>query len=257
MPKLFKMDNFEDCTEISHGTANYPKQYCIVNVNIDPSKRSKILDEISKFSTSPNHFNHKKSLKYGICLSNCLMLNELLGSKFTNYLNDMRTIVDDSYAQGRLNLMNKLMNVCINKQLLDYHGLMAESSIDYCIYDELAEIGPIDELFILSFLSLIFIISSSAVFDYYKTHSIIGKRLENWRRVGRYFSAFSIKQNWQAFISNENSSDLELDNDDEKAAKICVVKIVLMFLFVLNQAYRQITSMPFANPIYVEKVSEF
>lgn len=244
------MDSFDDCSESVH-PMEFPKQYCILNVNVIARDNEKVFKDIKRFSSSKKfHFDHTK-LKYGVCMSQCLNVHAVLKDTFKDYLNDKTSPAGLMIPEARKVMLNKLSNVCINKELIDYHGVMAETSIDYCIYDEKIE-NPLDRLFVVSIFGLIFILSISAVYEVYRKRPTVIKKLENWRRLRRYLNAYSIKKNWQALIGN-NFVNIELDNELQ-IVRLYDVKLIMPFLFIVNQVYRQITSMPFANPIYVERV---
>jgi hypothetical protein len=251
MPKMFKMDNFEECSK-SLQPMEFPKQYCIMHINLVPQDNDKPIKDIKKFSQSKKfRFDHT-ILKHGVCFSNCINLHTTLKDKFTDYLNDNTVVSEAPIAKGRLLMMNKLANVCINKELMDLYGVKAKTSIDYCVYDDLTN-ENYNRLFYVAVLLSIFMFTLAGIYEIYKDRPRISKKLEYWKCVRRYLTAFSIKQNWQALIA-DNSPNLELDNELH-LSKLYAIKVVMMFLFVLNQVYRQIISMPFANPIHIEKVS--
>ncbi|KAG5683777.1 hypothetical protein PVAND_013041 [Polypedilum vanderplanki] len=249
IPKLYKMDNFDECSKTTYPT-DFPKQYCIINVNIVSKDDEKKISELKKFSQSKKfRFNHLL-LKHGVCMNSCLNLHTAMKDNFDSYLNDKRVFSEAPLAEGRKIMLNKLANVCINKELMDYYGVKAETSVDYCVYDDLTH-DNYNKLFFIFVFGFIFMSTIAAVYEIYKDRPKVSKKLENWKRVRRYLTAYSIKRNWQALIS-DNVPNLELDNE-LNIVRLCGIKIFLMFLFVISQVYRQITAMPFSNPINIEK----
>lgn len=255
MPKLYEFDNFEECSKTTK-PFEFPKQYCIISAYLvarDDDK--KIMKGIEKFSKNERHFNHTV-LKRGICLSDCLRVHAALKDKIEMYVNDEAVVLNIPKAEGKKIMLNKLANACINKELIDYYGVMAETSIDYCINDDPISHVNFNAYFFVVVLGAFLMLSIAGIYDLLKESSIMLKKFENWKRLRHFLAAFSFKQNFKALVSNNTATNLERDNELH-LTRLYGIKILLMFLFVINQVYRQIVAMPFANPIFIEKVFKF
>lgn len=142
MPDLFRFDNYQKCLGEARDE-NIPA-YCVVNSFIKPDQSSSLYNYINDFSKKEKqHFRHDK-LQHGICLEECLSLIQELGTAaeafyvkafpmdskltfdFVNY-----QFVNDDRAE-----YNKVLNICINKQLVDNYNLSSFSNIEYCLRSE-------------------------------------------------------------------------------------------------------------------------
>lgn len=249
MPALYEFDSFDYCPRPAGQFENLVFDYCVVSLDVDKSKSSKrVLDVIKKFSRkSTKNFRHDK-LKRGICLSPCLELNEKMKAEMNKYLNDDSSTPNRNKLDVFMNSLNKLLNVCINKNLNDTFAVMTKTSIDFCIdRSKPTPFDIVDHVFIASVIVIIFLTVAAFVYERFQHRSRVVSFFSRFHRVKRVIESFSVRQNWRKLLESD-SSDLDC------LTRFHASKFALMFLFVFTQVYRNIASMPFANPIYVEQV---
>lgn len=148
---------------------------------------------------------------------------------------------------GMANIYNKLCNVCINKNLMDKYGLVAKTSVDYCVMkDEKLPLDHLDLVFVGCSVLILILIALSALLARNKNPNA----LQNFKRTKKLLNAFDVRDNLKKLMSNSN------DVSSVYNTKLQALKVLIMFLFVIAQTYRHIASMPFMNPSYVEKVTK-
>lgn len=255
MPALYKFDSLDGCPAPAGQFENLIFDYCVVSLEIDESKSSKrAFNVINKFSqNSTKNFRHDQ-LKRGMCLSPCLQLNEKFKGELEKYLNDDNAFPAYNSNADKLEVfmisVNKILNVCINKELNDTFRVMAKSSIDFCI--ERSKITPfdiIDHAFVASVITIFSLIIVALIYQRYQHRPQVISVCSSFQRTKRIIESFCVKQNWRKLLESD-SSDLDC------LTRFHASKFALMFLFVFTQVYRHIASMPFANPIYVEQVGK-
>lgn len=253
MPALYEFDSFDNCPRPAGQFEKLVFDYCVVSLEVDESKSSKrAFNVINKFSQNvTKNFRHDR-LKRGMCLSPCLELNEKLQAELNKYLNDDSSL--SVYSQNAdklevfLSTINKILNVCINKDLSDTFGLMAKTKIDFCIdRSQPTPLDVIDHIFIASVSSIFFLIVIACVYERFQHRPRVISVFSRFHRTKRVIESFNVRQNWRKLLESD-SSDLDC------LTRFHASKFVLMFLFVFTQVYHHIASMPFANPIYVEQV---
>lgn len=255
MPALYEFESFVNCSRPAGQFENLIFDYCVVSLEIDESKSSKrAFNVIKKFSqNSKKSFRHDQ-LKRGMCLSPCLEMNEKLKAELNKYLNDDSTSSIYSGNSDRLKVfmssVNRLLNVCINKNLNDTFGLMAKTSLDFCIdRSKPTPMDMVDHSFVASVTVIFFLIVIASIYGRFKHRPCVIYVFSRLHRTKRVIESFSVRQNWRKLLESD-SSDLDC------LTRFHASKFVLMFLFVFAQVYKSIASMPFANPIYVEQVGK-
>lgn len=148
MPEMFVYDDFDKCMALSPDGMS--PNYCIVNSYIKPDESSSVYNFIHEFSKKgKQHFRHDK-LQRGICLKNCLSLNHELGHEAEHFYTesfpmDSKLTLDFikyQFVDEDRSKLNRLLNVCVNKQLTDDYNLTGHSTIEYCLRrDERIPIG--------------------------------------------------------------------------------------------------------------------
>jgi hypothetical protein len=218
-------------------------------VHIEDKENPKLMNAISSFSSKHKrtHFQHDE-LRYGVCYSKCIKLHIHLKDDYEKYVTKNGSVGSGDLFEMKRNLLNKLANVCINRDLQDLYGLKADTELDYCIHENYS-VEPIERYFALLVLINFIILFLATLYDKYKEHQRVSKYFDRWQSVRRRILSFSVTQNWKNFktIDSNESSDI---------TRFYAVKIVFMFLFVYNQVYRSIVSIPFANPIHIERVRD-
>lgn len=141
MPDLYAMDDYEKCLGLPNNSESNAALYCLVNTQMTSDNTSELYNYIHEFSMNKKqHFRHDK-LQRGICISKCKMIVELLGDQAEEYLmNDVElnqrqtiNVVNyDNIKEDRINY-EKIINICVNKVLMDSYNLSGLSTIEYCI----------------------------------------------------------------------------------------------------------------------------
>lgn len=143
--------------------------------------------------------------------------------------------------------MHKLANVCVNKILMDVYGLRAETKLDYCVYADYP-LYTLDAFFILSVAVICVLFILGGLYETFKENPKIKKFLEKWKKIRKFFQTYSIKHNWSRLVADDGK-------EDENLTTFYIAKVILLFCFIYHRVYQEITGIPFANPVNVEKVS--
>lgn len=255
MPALYEFDSLDTCPKPAGQFENLIFDYCVVDVEIDKSKSSKrAINLINKFSrNSTKNFRHDK-LKRGMCLSPCLQLSEEMKAELNKYINDDRTLPvyngnTDKFEVFMISV-NKILNVCINKDLNDTFGVMAKSNIDFCIdRSNPTPFDFIDHIFVASVMAIFSLIIVALIYQRFQHKPRVISVFSRFQRTKRVIESFGVRQNWRKLLQSDS-------NDLDCLTCFHASKFVLMFLFVFTQVCRHVASMPFANPIYVEQVGK-
>lgn len=141
MPDLYQMDDYDKCLGLENNFKSNEALYCLVNTELKSDDSSELYSYIHEFSMNEKqHFRHDK-LQRGICLHKCKMIAEALGEKAKQYAVDdlemnQRRKIDvvnyDNVKEDRINYEN-IINICVNKELMDSYNLSGFSTIEYCI----------------------------------------------------------------------------------------------------------------------------
>lgn len=244
MPKIYKMDNFDDCAD-SFSPLPFPKQYCLISIRLH-NQDNQNLAKLVKTQNRKLNFNHEV-LKYGICASSCLKIHQHLKNDYVKYLTETTSLKEMPRDEGKILMMNKLANVCINKELMDVYGLKAETHVDYCVQADFPYYR-LDGFFALAVLAVILLFIIGGFYERYKNRPRFSKFLEKWKRIRNFLQSFSLRNNWSKFLDVSKK-------EDENLTIYSGFKIALMFFFIYSQVYKQIAAIPFANPVYIERVS--
>jgi len=139
LPDLYHFGDYQKC--IGSSTDSSSPAYCIVNSFIKPDNESELYNHIREFSKrTKQHYRHDK-LERGICLADCAKLVEELGDEAGDYFvesfpMDSRLTFDfigyRFVDEDRLSF-NRIINICVNKKLMNNNNLKAFSSIEYCV----------------------------------------------------------------------------------------------------------------------------
>ena len=147
MPDLFQFDDYQKC--LGKNKQNTHPSYCIVNTYVKPDYTSVLYNYINEFSMrGKQHFRHDK-LQRGICMEKCMKIVADLGEEAEDYyikefpMNSKLTfdVVDYINVKEDRVKFNKLVNICINTELMGNYNLSGYSSIEYCIYDNQSFLG--------------------------------------------------------------------------------------------------------------------
>lgn len=252
MPRLFAVDDYDECPAPKGRFSNAVPDYCMVTVRIDePKEKSRLFNFMKKFSSNEKqHFQHVE-LKRGVCLQTCFEVHENLEDA-NKYKHDDSLVMgkDVSALDGMKNAFNKLCNVCINRELLDHYGLVAKTSLDYCVdKNESFPMDLVDIIFVIASISIAAFVTSSIMYGRNKNAPKVIEFFDRFKRTKKLLEAFSVEENWRKLMEDKSS------NLDNVLSRLYASKIAIMFFFVFSQVYSHITSMPFANPISVEKVT--
>ena len=147
MPDLFQFDDYQKCLGRNIDQSHTP--YCIVNTYVKPDYTSELYNYINEFSMrEKQHFRHDK-LQRGICMEQCLKTIANLGDEAENYyvtefpMDSKLTFdfVDYINVKDDRVKFNKLVNICINRELMRNYNLSGYSSIEYCIHENQSPLG--------------------------------------------------------------------------------------------------------------------
>lgn len=141
MPDLYQIDDYEKCLGLQNYSESNEALYCLVNTQLKYDDSSELYSYIHEFSMNEKqHFRHDK-LQRGICLNKCKIIVESLGEQAIQYVEydlevNQRRKIDvinyDNVKEDRINY-EKLINICVNKELMDSYNLSGFSTIEYCI----------------------------------------------------------------------------------------------------------------------------
>jgi hypothetical protein len=111
-------------------------KFCLIDVKIVEAVKngSKIIQKIDEFSKSKRHFDYRNVVR-GICISKCIKVHEELGVDFKKYEKEEKKENPNPNDPEKMagELFNKLNNICVNKELYDKYGILATTSIKYCV----------------------------------------------------------------------------------------------------------------------------
>lgn len=158
---------------------------------------------------------------------------------------------------------NRIVNICVNRELKAQYNLTAYSEVEYCITndDNKLNIDFLDWLFLLGISLLIMVTFSASIYDWHLQRKLEKKPAEHYTVLPdtilkRLMVSFSIVRNWYKFIGPSNDHSLKTINTMRFAFMLLVVAVHTMFfhnsLPVLNpdfmeQRYHQLSSMFLIN----------
>lgn len=149
MPKMFKLDSYEECFKYDFKYSE--NVYCIADVYIKSNKSSEVWNLISANSKPwKTHYRHDH-LVYGVCVNPC----KAMMSKF-DAMTQRQFISSEPIEYKSLNIdpftfhhaiEDKIMNEekvkeCINHQMIKEFEIEAFSEVQYCEIDgRVEEVG--------------------------------------------------------------------------------------------------------------------
>lgn len=143
MPKLDKFDDYNEC----FGVFREEAKYCYVRTYIKPNLSSDLYKFIAEFSSNEKqHLRHDK-LNRGICLNSCMKTIQQMGEQSNKYFvpifeveNELLKIrfefIEYQNASADRQEHNRLINQCVNLELMELYQLEGFSSIEYCTKNE-------------------------------------------------------------------------------------------------------------------------
>lgn len=110
--------------------------------------------------------------------------------------------------------------------------------------NEPIDLDYLDISFVIALVTILTVTVLSILFARYKKED----SLKNFKKTKKLLESFEIRSNLTELLKKS-------DNVSEQITKLQALKVLTMFLLVIAQTYRQITSMPFVNPSFIEKVN--
>ncbi|CRK96295.1 CLUMA_CG009715, isoform A [Clunio marinus] len=261
MPLLNKFDDYEGCMKVYNDKA----KYCYVRTALKPDPSSKLYNFIWEFSNrKKQHFRHDK-LTRGICVNRCMEAIKELGSEaeeffVENFKLDYKINFDFiNYANSSEDRKkyNKIINQCINVELMELYDLKGFSSIEYCTTNRNAtKIDWLDIFFIIAFSILLTIVIISSAYDkrlliqMNKTSKI---RIEAERHLKtapptlkqKLLVSFSYHRNWYLLSAPVKSEMRDLRS-------ISAIRIWTMIPIIYGHCSWFMVAVPLQNPFFVE-----
>ncbi|CAO1317393.1 unnamed protein product [Diamesa serratosioi] len=249
MPDLYELDDYEKCLGLQISSESNGALYCLVNTQMKSDNSSELYNYIHDFSMkTKQHFRHDK-LQRGICINKCKMIVELLGAQADKYsvddveLNQNRKIdvVNyDNVKEDRINY-DKIINICVNKVLMDDYNLSGISTVDYCIRQDINLFTSIGlKIFISSLYDHSCFIKNKdhQMLDYYTTTPT-----NQWFTL---WTSFSLQRNWFRLIAKSKPGF-----QDYKC--IHAIRVFVLIALTFAHSFWSMLAIPFSNPIFVEK----
>lgn len=143
MPKLDKFDDYNECFGIFQEEA----KYCFVRTYIKPNLSSDLYKFIAEFSSNQKqHLRHDK-LSRGICLNRCVKTIQRMGEQSNKYFVPLFEVengplrislkfLEYQNASADRQEYDRLINQCVNLELMESYQLEGFSSIEYCTNGE-------------------------------------------------------------------------------------------------------------------------
>uniref|UniRef100_A0A182QFB6 Acyltransferase 3 domain-containing protein n=1 Tax=Anopheles farauti TaxID=69004 RepID=A0A182QFB6_9DIPT len=259
MPKLWQMDNYDEC--LGSSEPDEPAAvYCTATVVLKPDNRSDLWTLIEEFSSDyKRHFNHRV-LKWGVCIERCqkavakLSPSErkaLLVEKFP--VRETYKFEDGIIANTALyqEVYGDVVELCINKQLNETYGLVAFAEVQSCdkSSDEI-KLDSLDMSFLIILCALISLVILSSWYDssinyklsseHYK-HQLDSKRKMIW-------VAFSIQRNWYRLTSRSH------DEMHQKLRFFQAFRFLTMVLVIFGHAMLLLAISPTTHPEKFEQL---
>jgi hypothetical protein len=165
---------------------------------------------------------------------------------YDKYLTEKTDLGKVNRDLGKLVVMHKLANVCVNKFLMDLYGLKGETKLEYCVHAEYPLL-KLDAFFVLSILVILLLFMLGGFYEKFKERQRVKNFLLKWQRTRKFLQTYSIKNNWSKLLKVD-------ENEDKNLNVLFAVKILLLFGFIYHRVYQEIAAIPFANPVNVERV---
>ncbi|XP_058066343.1 uncharacterized protein LOC131215961 [Anopheles bellator] len=259
MPKLWMMDDYEECLE-RPAPEEPDGVYCIATVVLKPDNRSELWRLIEDFSSDyKRHFNHAV-LKRGLCIQRCQQTLESLAptergllrvNEFpinTKYKFDERLFRNSAADRAKY---DDMVEVCINKQLNETYGLLAHAEVQSCdTSSSEIEIDTLDYSFVAIFSLLIMLVIVSSWYDgsiNYKQHPChYQQELDSKRKM--VWAAFSIQRNWYRLTSRSH------DETHKKLRFFQALRFLTMMLVIFGHAVLLLVVSPTTHVEKFEKI---
>lgn len=150
---------------------------------------------------------------------------------------------------------SKIVNQCVNVELMRNYKLRGYSTIEYCVNATLPPKDLLDIFVQLFFLALFLVALASSFYDRYlrnkslkPAHEYYSKTLQ--LKSQKILTLFSIRRNWSFLYAPTTN------NDNEKFQSIQGVRAVMVFGVILCHTYYFADFLPSANPEAGEAVSK-
>ena len=247
MPKLFSYHDYNGCMDSS---ANISNVYCTVRTLIKPDNTSPIWNIIEEFSRDvKRHFRHD-ALGRGICINWCKVVVQQLDNEGQNKLFVEKFNVDFPYKlkdewfnihpEDRIQL-NRIVNICINKEFQESFGLKAYSEIETCVKSsEETQFDKLDMIFVYIFSAILCSIIASTFYDY-----ITGQHKSS---VSSILTSFSVIRNW-TILTTDSSSKLS-----QEFRFIQAIRFISMNIVIFGHVILLYTALPSENPQEMEEM---
>ncbi|KFB44171.1 hypothetical protein ZHAS_00012011 [Anopheles sinensis] len=236
-PKLFAYDELDDC----RADWGDQFQYCVVRSPLIPyDPRSELWQNLTKFSSSPRHYDHTK-VERGICVPECVATN-LIGGIVTN------ASVELQYSRH--------LRQCVNEELRKKYDLQVDLvTIQYCYHnneEELFRIGRIQIVFgvIVSGIVVLTVVSSlydrrrQVVASYPENHYTTPPT-ERWREL---LVSFSVMRNFVKLYQPTPDGRFRADLQTMEG-----FRAIRMFLIVFLHTCTAYMKLPQHNPDFLER----
>ncbi|VVC94097.1 unnamed protein product [Leptidea sinapis] len=200
MPPLFELDNYEQCMASEDGV------FCVVAVDVIKEPDNDVTDIIKKYSLHKlKQFNHS-SLDRGICVT--------------------RSCKEHNIDNLNMEDLNIVLSECINETIYNEYKVKTKvSRINYCHYSKRQEDVDVDIgdwIFAIIILIIVLLNIIGTLYDAQLD------RTKNENTGNQYLLSFSVFQNWNNFISNEQK-----DPRLRSFQGLDVIRTVLILLVVM------------------------
>uniref|UniRef100_A0A182R4K0 Acyltransferase 3 domain-containing protein n=1 Tax=Anopheles funestus TaxID=62324 RepID=A0A182R4K0_ANOFN len=259
MPKLWQMDDYDECLQ-SSGPNEPAGVYCTSAVVLKPDNRSELWRLIEEFSSDyKRHYNHQV-LKWGVCVKKCQKAIENLSPQARKGLTvekfpiDVRYKFEDGILENAAidrEVYADVVEICINKELNATYGLVAYTEILTC--DKSSDETVIDALDI-SFLIILCLLVSCVILSSWYDSSINYKlSSEHYKQAldskcKMVWVSFSIQRNWYRLTSRTR------DETHQKLRCFQAFRFITMSFVIFGHAALLLAVTPTTHSEKLEKM---
>ncbi|XP_052895879.1 uncharacterized protein LOC128303065 [Anopheles moucheti] len=259
MPKLWQMDDYDDCLQ-SSGPDEPAGVYCTSTVVLKPDNRSELWKLIEDFSSDyKRHFNHQV-VRRGTCIKKCQKTIEKLSPAARKALTvekfpiDIRYKFDDGILENvdiDREVYADVVEICINSELNETYGLLAYTEILSCdkSSDEI-HIDALDMSFLIILCLLVGCVILSSWYDssvnYKLTSEHYKQALDSKRKM--VWVSFSIQRNWYRLTSRSR------DEMHQKLRFFQAFRFLTMALVIFGHAALLLTVSPTTHSEKLEQL---
>uniref|UniRef100_A0A1Y9IS55 Acyltransferase 3 domain-containing protein n=1 Tax=Anopheles merus TaxID=30066 RepID=A0A1Y9IS55_ANOME len=259
MPKLWQMDDYDECLE-SPEPDDPPGVYCGLSVVLKPNNRSELWKLIEEFSSDyKRHYNHQV-LKRGVCIRRCQKAIEKLSPAERNALTvepfpiDVRYKFNDGILKDiptYREAYQDVVEICVNKELNDTYGLVAHTEILSCdkSTDEVV-IDALDMSFLIVLCALVSFVTVSSWYDslinYKRTSDHYRQPLDSKRKM--VWVSFSIQRNWYRLTSRSR------DELNQKLRFFQAFRFLTIVLIIFGHFSMLLSVTPTTNSEKLERI---